>query len=62
MVTSFSMNPSEDCKCNRTKKQLINVPKSLMLKAGRGSGSVDVDYQQVVLIYSNKSAKNVTLF
>ena len=44
MVTSFSMNPSEDCKCNRTKKQLINVPKSLMLKAGRGSGSADVDY------------------
>ena len=44
MVTSSSMNPSEDCKCNRTKKQLTNVPKSFMLKAERGSGSVDVDY------------------
>ena len=58
MVRRFSMNPNESCKCNRTKKRLINVSKSLILKVGRGSGSANVDDLQVILIYSNKSAQN----
>ena len=42
MVRSFSMNPDEGYKYNRTKKRLINVLKSLVLKVGRSSGSVNV--------------------
>ena len=44
------MNPDEGCKYNRTKKRLINVSKSLLLKVGRGSGFVNVDDLQVVVI------------
>ena len=60
MVRRFLMNPNEGCKCNRTKKRLV-FSNSLMLKVGRGSGSVSVDDLQVILIYSNEIAQDFIL-
>ena len=57
MVRRFLTVPNEGYKCNRTEKRLI-VSKSLMLKFGRGSGSVNADHVQVILVYSNKSAQD----
>ena len=57
MVKRFSMNSRESCQYTRTKKWLINVSKSLILKVGRGSEYVNVDGLQVILIYSNKRAQ-----
>ena len=48
MVRHFSVNLSEGSKCTWTKKWLINVSKSLILKVGKGSEHFNVDYLQVI--------------